>query len=75
MEAKPKFHYQNSQDVFDLFIVQNIGQWKAAVIDTVFTLVGLSLSGAGGGGFLCVVTKEPNMHAKIKQILDELEVG
>eukprot|EP00052_Salpingoeca_macrocollata_P027525 m.261724 g.261724 ORF g.261724 m.261724 type:complete len:1098 (+) comp22752_c0_seq2:1934-5227(+) len=33
---------------------------------------GQSLAGAGGGGFLHIITKEPNMHAKVEEILRAL---
>ena len=34
-------------------------------------IYGASLTGAGGGGFLCLVTKLPNARATIEKLLSE----
>lgn len=37
-------------------------------------VLGQTLTGAGGGGFLVLLTKEPNMADKIKAVIQEKKV-
>ena len=37
-------------------------------------VLGQTLTGAGGGGFLVLITKEPNMADKIKAVIQEKKV-
>ena len=36
---------------------------------------GMALAGAGGGGFLYAITKEPNSKEKIQTLLDSLNMN
>ena len=38
-------------------------------------LLGQSLAGAGGGGFLCIIMKNPNYIERIKDEIQKLEVS
>ena len=37
-------------------------------------VLGQTLTGAGGGGFLVLITKEPNMADKVKAVIEEKKV-
>ena len=39
-----------------------------------FNVAGQTLTGAGGGGFLVLLTKEPNVAEKVKAVIQEKKV-
>ena len=38
-------------------------------------VLGQALAGAGGGGFMYVLTKEPNFADGVREIISKIEVG
>ena len=69
-------YYMPLHDVRLIFFVGTEPDSIHEVMEAIDPLVlGQTLTGAGGGGFLVLITKEPNMADKVKAVIQEKKVA
>ena len=65
-------HYTIYTRYVEYFFCQNLSVMWVIFMKFTEYFPGCCFAGAGGGGYLFVITKEPNIHTKIEGILQDL---